>query len=318
MDKCVHYLMACLSAVLVLAGSAHASEKGRALGYCENNDVRKGWHFYCDPDAQPPEPEETEDEPVVAAPPPPAQVPQQTPSERLKAFQMRLENIKALAILEPSEDNLKHYMMAQAVAMRMASTFADQWQRVLYKTPALDANIANPTSALGGQVFQDIRTTEREEALVAAAAHKGFLFVFQGETTCAVCPVQSRIIGDLKERYGIRVLAVSMDGSTTPEFPQPLADDGQIERLGLDAYPRPTLALVDPNTDEVTIIGSGLLTQDVVLERVHVLTRYAPGERYTNDDFRERHGGAPVDGGRKIEADPSAIPSLDAIMEARQ
>jgi len=183
-------------------------------------------------------------------------------------------------------------MVAQAVAMRMASTFADQWQRVLYKTPELDANIGNPVSSIGGQVFQDIRTAEREEALVSAAADKGFLFVFQDEASCAVCPVQSRVIGDLRDRFGIRVLAVSMDGSATPEFPTPLADQGQIERLGLTDYPRPTLALVDPQTDEVTIIGSGLLTQDVVLERVNVLTRYAPGERYTNEDFRANYGGA--------------------------
>lgn len=312
-----------LVAALFLATTAFANEKGRSLGWCEDNDVRKGWHFYCDPDALPPEPEPEKDvmPPVASVPTPPPALP--SPTERLEAFQKRLEDIKSLAILEPTEDNLKHYMMAQGVAMRMASTFADQWQRVLYKTPSLDANIGNPVSAIGGQVYQDIRTTEREEALVLAAAHKGFLFVFQDEATCAVCPVQSRVIGDLQDRYGIRVLAVSMDGSATPEFPQPLSDEGQIARFGLDGYPRPTLALIDPNTEEVTIIGSGLLTQDVVLERVHVLTNYAPGERYTNNDFRQRYGGAPagassIDGGRDIEADPSTIPSLETLMEAKQ
>ena len=303
--------------------AAMANEKGRAFGYCDGNEVRKGWHFYCDPDALPPQ-DEPEEEIATPAPPPAApKAPKLTPSERLEAFQKRLEDIKALAILEPTEDNLKHYMVAQSVAMRMASTFADQWQRVLYKTPELDANIGNPVSGIGGQVFQDIRTAEREEALVTAALRKGFLFVFQDEATCAVCPVQSRIIGDLQSRFGIRVLAVSLDGSTTPEFPAPLSDNGQIARLGLDAYPRPTLALVDPQTDEVTIIGSGLLTQDVVLERVNVLTRYAPGERYTNEDFRTRYGGAPLsrgqeagipsEDGRTLEAGPPVAPDQQII-----
>jgi len=275
----------------VISNAAQSETSRPDLGYCENNEVRQGWHFYCDPEAAPPKEEQEE---VTAPAPQPAPAPPPTPktaTERMEDFNARITELKHMAILEPTPDNLHNYMTAQAVAMRMASTFADQWQRVLFKTPELDANVRNPTSGLGGQIFQDIRTQEREEALVEAASSKGLMFVFQSPERCAVCELQSKILGDLSERFGIRVLPVSVDGSVTEDFPQPLAANGQLERFGIDHLPRPNLSLVDPATNEVIVIGSGLLTQDVILERVHVLTKFEPGERYAGQQFLEEHGG---------------------------
>lgn len=282
--------------VVLLAVSANlsmADNKRPELGYCGENIVRQGWHYYCDPDALPP-PENKAALPEPTPAPTPAPAPVQKPltaTQRMEAFNARINELKHLAILEPTSDNLHNYMMAQAVAMRMASTFADQWQRVLYKTPELDANVRNPTSGLGGQIYQDVKSREREEAFVAATQTKGLMFVFQGPQFCAVCELQSKILGDLAGRFGVSVIGVSVDGATTAEFPQPLSDSGQLKRFGIDHLPRPNLALVDPKTNEVIILGSGLLTQDVILERVHVLTTFAPGERYAGEQYLRDHGG---------------------------
>lgn len=297
------------TAALVLAlsvGQGATAENVRPdLGYCADGTIRQGWHFYCDPDAQPPQ--EKEEEKTARPPSAPVAAPSQpTATERMEAFNTRINELKHLAILEPTPDNLHNYMTAQAVAMRMASTFADQWQRVLFKTPELDANVRNPTSGLGGQIFQDVRAQEREAALVSAAQTKGLMFVFQGVARCAVCELQSKILGDLAARFGINVIGVSVDGSTTPEFPQPLSDSGQLKRFGIDHLPRPNLALVDPTTNEVIILGSGLLTQDVILERVYVLTKLEPGERYAGKEFLRDHGGYTLEATRP--ARPSVTP----------
>lgn len=288
-------LIAACIAPFVIPATTHAEIVTRPdLGYCAN-DIRQGWHFYCDPDAQAPE-EEDAPKPVAApAPQTPPKAPEptkkKTATERMKEFSARIDELKHMAILEPTPDNLHNYMMAQAVAMRMASTFADQWQRVLFKTPELDANVRNPTSNLGGHIFQDIRTQEEEDALIEAASSKGLMFVFEGEEGCAVCELQSRIIGTMAETYGVRVLPVSVDGSVTEHFPNPMVDNGQLERFGLDKFPRPNVSLVDPATDEVIIIGSGLMTQDVLLKRIHMLTTTEPGQSYANEGFLRDHAG---------------------------
>jgi hypothetical protein len=56
----------------------------------------------------------------------------------------------------------------------------------------------------------------------------------------------------------------------------------------------------------------------VVLERVNVLTRYAPGERYTNADFRANYGGASEQGGReqgRADAISPPIPLDERILQ---
>jgi conjugal transfer pilus assembly protein TraF len=59
-------------------------------------------------------------------------------------------------------------------------------------------------------------------------------------------------------------------------------DDGRLAKMGLaaDKYPAPTMALINPQTKEIEVIGSGILTEDTILERVFVITQIPVGERY--------------------------------------
>jgi conjugal transfer pilus assembly protein TraF len=252
--------------VLGLAGAAAAEGKPN----CATPETT-GWHFYCDPapeEAPAPPPEET------AAPAPeatPEAPPPMTATEEMMAFRARVEELKHRAVLYPTEENVRAYMEINAEMAARAGTFADVWQRVLFRTPALDANTRRPLVQRGAQIYDVMRDAEREATLRRVAAEEGLLFVFEDPARCPLCAAQAEVLEGLNRRYGVEVLAISADGAAMPGFPGARTDTGQLAAMGIADLPRPLIALVNPGTDSVELIGAGLLAGDQILERVHVV-----------------------------------------------
>lgn len=278
-------LLASLCPVVVFGQDA-VSTNTAAQGYCKDRDT-VGWNFYCEdsiPDEEPVQ--EPASQPVVAPPPPPPDEPAQKVEEPLSytdqmmAFRANIDELKHRAILVPTPENVQAYMRAQNEAVQMAGLFTEVWQRNLFSNPDLDANVKRPLNTVGSQMRQDQRNAERESALNYATTEMGLLYVYEGPSRCLVCETQSQIIADMVSRYGIDVLAVSGDGYISQHFPQSVVDQGQLSRLELLDHPRPLFALVDPQSDGVILIGAGLMTQDVLLERVRIIVSVPEGELY--------------------------------------
>lgn len=264
--------------VSITAGPA-LSRDGILPGYCQDG-IRTGWNFYCDPPSAAAE-DEAVQSPAISGPPA-QEEPPKAPSytEQIETFRKELDEIKYRAVLDPTPENLQAYMEAQQNMTRMATTFTDQWQRVLFQTPALDINTRFPISQMGGAVYQDQIRVARETSLRDAAANLGFMVIVEDPAICGLCTSQLEVVARMQANFGIEVIIVSADGSFHPLFPNAQVDTGQLRALGLADSPRPTIALVEPRTSTVEPIGSGLLTEDVILERVHVVTRIPAGERY--------------------------------------
>lgn len=263
--------------ITAVVGAAVLNDRAAAAGntgWCQD-DITAGWNFYCDP--KPSEPEEEETQP---APPPPPAPKEPTATEEILAYRAALDEIKYRAVLNPTEENVQTYMFAQQAMVDKAKEFTDQWQRIIFKTPALDANIRYPITSIGTNIYQDQMREAQEGAFVRAAENSGLLFVFEGPQTCGVCVPATQIVAGLRDEFSIDVLAVSADGITYPQFPDAVRDAGQLAALELTEFPKPILALIDPKTGAVDIIGSGLITKDQILERVRIITEIPVGERY--------------------------------------
>ncbi|WP_158972273.1 conjugal transfer protein TraF [Chachezhania sediminis] len=250
-----------------------------ATGLVCNGDHIKGWHFYCEP--------VPETAPEVHRPPPPetpteAQAPPVPPTatERMMALRKEADELKHLAILEPTPAHIEAYMRMNARMAQMAATFAGGWQRVLYENPSLDANVSRPLTQMGQAIFQDQKNVRERLALKAAATDAGFLFVFEDPLACRLCLAQAQVLIAMEATYGIEVLAVSADGAAIEGFPDFVVDDGRLEELGLAELPRPLVALVEPATGAVQLLGGGLLTEDLILSRVYAVRETAFGEQY--------------------------------------
>jgi conjugal transfer pilus assembly protein TraF len=54
-----------------------------------------------------------------------------------EALQKRVEDLRNIAIINPSEQNIRNYLNIQNFVIEKASTFADVAQRVIWATPGL-------------------------------------------------------------------------------------------------------------------------------------------------------------------------------------
>ncbi len=272
-------LLLAIQAAAPMPAHAEGSD-GATYGYCRD-EVRIGWNFYCRPPTPEPEAEAALPEtPPPATAEPSGLAPEPGYTQRIEEFRRNLDELKYRAVLDPTAENVQAYMEAQQAMTRMATAFTDQWQRVLFQTPALDINTRFPISQMGGAVYQDQMRVARENSLRDAAANLGFMVIVEDAARCGLCTPQLEVVARMQTNFGIEVIVVSADGSFHPLFPNAQVDTGQLRALGLGESPRPTIALVEPRTGIVEPIGSGLLTEDVILERVHVVTQVPVGERY--------------------------------------
>lgn len=230
--------------------------------YCKER--RLGTWFYCEKPKQEPR--------KAAAVQPPAR-------ERLAAIGTQLEELKALAILEPSPENVTAYVRFQREQLDRSSTFADVWQRALWQDPGLDYTLQRPVSTLGKRAWIDQRKSDRDRVMGALSQRYGVFYFFA--SSCGACDIFSPILKAVSDKYGLAVLAVSMDGGPSATFPGYMVDSGQYERLGMGTERQvPALVLFDSVTKQPMPIGYGILSQDEIMDRVFQLTQVQPGSDY--------------------------------------
>jgi conjugal transfer pilus assembly protein TraF len=187
-------------------------------------------------------------------------------------MQQRLETLKRVAVMNPTDDNLMVYMRFQRMVMDRSQVFADRWQRLVWREPSLDyASEGRPTNTLAIAAF-DERQKERDTAAVRQlAATHGLVFVFRSD--CPFCHRFAPVLKRFAQTHGLTVLAVSLDGGSLPEYPDARPDNGIAARLNARAVP--ALYLTQPSRREFRPVGFGLMSDTDLLERIAALAREA-------------------------------------------
>lgn len=231
--------------------------------YCRR---KLGTWFYCDKSK------------AKAPSPAPQAAPQQSADAQLKAIGRQLDELKARAILEPSEANVLAYVRFQREQLDRSSTFADVWQRALWQNPDVDYTLQRPVSTIGKRAWIDNRAAARAATMARLAQRYG-VFYFYAQS-CAACEIQSPILKSVSDSNRLSVVAVSMDGGPNRTFPNYVVDSGQRERMGLPGKATPALVLFDTVTKRPIPIGTGLMAADEIIDRIFVLTNTKPGSDF--------------------------------------
>lgn len=268
--------MRVLSLVALCLASPVAADSF-TLGKCAEQ-ATSGWAFYCDPELEAEE-EVVEATPPAPSPPAPAATPQ-TATEQMMAFRAHVDELKHRAVLAPTEENVRAYITVQKQMIDQAGHFTDQWQRVIFGSPELSVTDDFPMSAAGIGVYQDQMKAVRDETFREVATTSGIIFIFDDDSRCGMCRAQGEILTQMQDWYDVSVLAVARDGGANASFPHAVIDQGQLRDFGLADYPAPTMALVTPDTGEIAVMGTGLLTADEILDRTFVITQVPVGQRY--------------------------------------
>lgn len=239
--------------------------------YCYENNL--GWKFYCDEEIK------NEEQEKQQKPEQNKNGQNKTYLEKLSELQKEVEEAKAKAVLEPSEENLKNYMYIQQRVVDRASYFSDVWRRVLWATPELDYTQKRPVSNAGKNVWEKDRENKIFNVLKNINKRYGIFFIYS--TTCGFCQKYSQILYDLKQQYSLEIKGISIDGRFLPNWENnSFINKGQLEQLKVDYSTVPITILYDNLTNLIVPIGYGLMTQDEIKQRIYVLTQTKIGEDY--------------------------------------
>lgn len=246
----VGFIGSVLCLVFLLCLPAHAAFFDRKA---------EGWHWYEDPKKK----KGTKEAPQEAAPKP-------EPKDHkalLEDFKKEISRVKAQALMEPTYENIKAYMVIQKEMMDKASRFAGKWKEVLYTTPELDYTVKHPTSQAARHVYLDLEKQQMDKAIQGLSKTHGLFFFYSG--ACAYCHKFAPIVKAFADKYGWEVLAISIDGAGLPEFPNFKPDNGTAQALGVKVLP--SLVAVEPSTGQVIPLSYGFSTHDQIEDRIRVL-----------------------------------------------
>jgi conjugal transfer pilus assembly protein TraF len=221
---------------------------------------REGWFWYRDPPASTPRP-------APSAPKPPREL------VEFEAMQKRLEDLKRVAVMNPTDANLTAYMRYQRMVMSKSEHFAERWQRLVWTVPDLDYGMTGrPTNAMAINVFDEQQRDRQAQTIKSLAATHGLIFVFRG--VCPHCHRFAPILKRFEQEFGFTVLAISMDGRAIPEYPNARPDNGMAARLNATAVP--ALYLTAPATRQIVPVGFGVMSMTDLVERIAALAQDAP------------------------------------------
>lgn len=233
--------------------------------YCRT--YRLGWHFYCDS-----QPQTTS----------PAKISKRSPAEyqqQLKQVQQILEQKKARAVIEPTEDNLIDYIRYQNLLANQAGYFSDQWRRVMWSHPELDYTQFRPVSTVGKQTWLEGRHEQEITNLAKINQRYGLFFVYS--TTCPYCQKYGEILANLRQKYQLNIVGVSVNGEFLPNWQgNSVILSNQLQKLNITLNRIPITLLFDNEQQSVIVVGYGLLTQDELISRLYILTNIGVGGDY--------------------------------------
>ncbi|MBS0217518.1 MAG: conjugal transfer protein TraF [Proteobacteria bacterium] len=254
----------CLSLLLTAASVAATEAQDTAPHYW--SDTWRGWHFYEEHEPQPTAERNTRPSP----PPRPTPVPFR-PAEILEfeRLQKAVEETRHIAIMRPTEANVRRYMELEASVVARASTFADMAQRIAWATPELDPTLqGRPVNAKALEVFEQVQLAQRSASIGALGRDHVLFFFFRGD--CPYCHAFAPTLQAFQARHGIRVVAISVDGGAMPGFADARRDNGIANTLKVNQVP--AVYLAQPFTGVITPIGFGVLSESQLVERIAIVS----------------------------------------------
>ena len=218
----------------------------------------EGWFWYRDP------PEAIRSPKAVPPPNRPAEL------VEFEAMQKRLDDLKRVAVMNPTDANLVSYMRYQRFVMDKSELFAERWQRLVWSVPNLDYGLTGrPTNAMAIGVFDDQQRDKQAQAVRNLASTHGLLFIFRSD--CPYCHRLAPILKRFEQEYGMTVFPVSLDGRGLPEYPNPQPDNGIATRLNASMVP--ALYLSAPSKRQIRPIGFGVMAMNELVERIAALAQ---------------------------------------------
>jgi conjugal transfer pilus assembly protein TraF len=234
----VHRILGLTLAVALLSSGAFAVrwEERKA----------EGWFMYEDVEEKVPE------KPVE----------KQVESSRARVARIRedLEEKRAEAVLNPTQETVGEYIREQAKWTEQSSLFAAEWMKFVLNNPEYNSQVKAPNSQYVNGITKNLNRERKEELIRKLSADYGLFYFYKG--SCQFCHAFAQVVIAFQEKYEWEVMPVSVDGEALPQFPNGEVDNGMADQMGISAVP--ALFLFNAEREEIVPIAFGAVSLDQV------------------------------------------------------
>lgn len=194
------------------------------------------------------------------------------PKEFETVEELKFEAQKRLnvAVMNPTESNLKAYLEINTLMLEKSTQFAQRWKETLWANPGFDHTVVHPNANFAQVALKDEAKSGKENSLKQLSSQAGLVILVQ--SGCSFCSLMAPIIQKLQQETGIRALAISIKGDVTHEWPGAKPDNGIVKRLmtlsGSVPTVTPAIFLVDRKGEQAQLIASGALSLEDLKDRL--------------------------------------------------
>ena len=239
------------------------------------NQHDQGWWFYNEelepeekeiPPAPVPSVTVKEEQPTPLPEPKKAEKQEPTPLS-VKWLAINIEKARDLAIENPTQENVSHFLYLQKIALDKSQRFSQAVQRAVQNDPILDENTRRPLSSFGATAFNEKANAAKKVVLKGIAQGAGIFFFFDSKVQ--ICNTQADLLKYLQGLYGFTVYPISIDGKGLTEsnaFVSFRTDTGQAKALNVIRFP--AMFLVRPETRQFIPLGQSAMAAPILEDRI--------------------------------------------------
>lgn len=192
-----------------------------------------------------------------------------TPEEAVEIIEegkKELYELRCLAILNPSKENIERYVERQNKVLALSESFSKQWQYLLLDSPELGSQFDNPTSSSGVEVRKRSEELEKKKTL-EKLKEKYFLVLF-GEGGNLYSEHAGKIAKQFASISGWEVRAISLNGLALRSFSSVEKDRGISKKYGINNTP--TFLMINPVSKQGFFVGSGAISVVELVDNIHI------------------------------------------------
>jgi conjugal transfer pilus assembly protein TraF len=237
----------------------------------------KGWHWYNEVYLQDKKEEKKKDDKISNEQAKEARTKKKenTAVEQIIILRKIVDEAKAKAILYPTLENLREYIMLQNYVVNQATLFSRVWQKALLEYPELDFSIEHPNQNSFQHLVHEEKIKKEENAVKEYSKSYGLFFFYRGNNK--IDEALSETVKEFSERHDITLIPITVDDKTLSIFKTSKIDSGQAKALNVKYFP--ALILVDPISQKNIPLNYGYISYSGLLERfLQLATDFKKGE----------------------------------------
>lgn len=194
------------------------------------------------------------------------QIPQ-TPEEAteyLEKEKEKLHQLLCLAIVSPTEENIKKYITEQNKWIASAETFAKKWEHLLLDFPELGEGFTNPITTAGIDIRKQSEEQEKKLLIDTLKENHALLLFAQGGEPFS--EEAAKILNHFALVTDWEVQVVSLNNLPLQGFKEVIPSQGKAEKLGI--YKTPSFFLFN-RSGQMTPVGVGVISVSDLIDNIH-------------------------------------------------